>query len=96
MPMATTNRELYDLILDGVRVEFRDADGRNRIEQVRMIDFKDAETNEFLAVTQMWIQGEVLDKTLPDSHDRDLFAKKCDSEFELVLELAVDGVKWAA
>lgn len=59
MPMVTANREVYDLIRDGVRVEFRDADGRNRVEQVRVIDFKDPEANEFLAVSQMWIQGEV-------------------------------------
>jgi len=59
MPMVTANREVYDLIRDGVRVDFRDADGRNRIEQMRVIDFKDPQANEFLAVSQMWIQGEV-------------------------------------
>ncbi|MFZ9936904.1 MAG: type I restriction endonuclease [Luteolibacter sp.] len=59
MPIVAANREVYDLIRDGVRVEFRDAEGKNRVEQVRVIDFKDAEANEFLAVSQMWIQGEV-------------------------------------
>ena len=40
--------------------------------------------------------GEGSDKTLPDSYDRDLFAKKRDSVFELVLDLAEHGAKWAA
>jgi type I restriction enzyme, R subunit len=40
--------------------------------------------------------GEVLDKTLLDSYDRDLFAKKRDSVFELVLDLAEHRAKWAA
>jgi type I restriction enzyme, R subunit len=58
MSMVTADREVYDLIRAGVRVEFH-GDGRNRVDQVRVIDFKDAEANEFLAVSQMWIQGEV-------------------------------------
>lgn len=61
MPLVAANREVYELLRDGVRVEFRDAAGRNRIEQVRVIDFDDktGEANEFLAVSQMWIQGDV-------------------------------------
>jgi type I restriction enzyme, R subunit len=58
MAMVTADREVYDLIRAGVRVEFH-GDGRNRVDQVRVIDFKDAEANEFLGVSQMWIQGEV-------------------------------------
>lgn len=61
MPLVAANREVYELLRDGVRVEFRDATGKNRVEQVRIIDFNDktGQANEFLAVSQMWIQGEV-------------------------------------
>lgn len=40
--------------------------------------------------------GEVLHKNLPDAYDRALFNEKRDSVFELVLDLAEHGVKWAA
>lgn len=40
--------------------------------------------------------GEVLDKNLPDTYDRALFTEKRDSVFELALDLAEHGAKWAA
>lgn len=57
--MATmgANRELDSLIRDGVRIEFRDANGRNRKERVRLIDFDQPDSNQFLVVTQLWIQS---------------------------------------
>lgn len=53
------NRELDSLIRDGVRVEFRDKEGRIRKERVRVIDFSDPASphNHLLAVTQLWIQS---------------------------------------
>lgn len=58
MSAIAANREVDTLIRDGVRVEFKDAEGRNRKERVRVIDFGNPESphNEFLAVTQLWIQ----------------------------------------
>ncbi len=57
-PIAA-NRELDSLIRDGVRVEFRDEQGRNRKERVKVIDFSNPASphNQFLAVTQLWIQS---------------------------------------
>ncbi|HRF45002.1 MAG TPA: type I restriction endonuclease subunit R [Candidatus Competibacteraceae bacterium] len=52
------NREVDGLIRDGVRVEFKDRKGRNRKERVKIIDFSNPKANQFLAVTQLWIQGE--------------------------------------
>ena len=40
--------------------------------------------------------GEVLHNNLPESYDRALFSEKRDSVFDLVLELAEHGSKWAA
>ncbi|MFQ5472759.1 MAG: type I restriction endonuclease subunit R, partial [Dehalococcoidia bacterium] len=53
------NREMDSLIRDGVRVEFKDKQGRNRKERVKVIDFNDPASphNQFLAVTQLWIQS---------------------------------------
>ena len=39
---------------------------------------------------------DVLDETLPQSYDRALFKKKCDNVFDMMLEYASHGRKWAA
>lgn len=39
---------------------------------------------------------EVLDRDLPDSYDRITFKAKCDNVFELVMDFAANGRKWAA
>ena len=52
------NREVDDLIRNGVQVEFRDALGRTRKERVKIIDFANPAANGFLAVSQLWILGE--------------------------------------
>ncbi len=56
-PIAA-NREVDSLIRDGLRVEFRDTQGRIRKEQVKIIDFGNPAANRFLAVSQLWILGE--------------------------------------
>jgi type I restriction enzyme R subunit len=56
MASIVANRELDGLMRDGVRVEFKDANGRNRKERVKLIDFDQPRNNHFLAVTQLWIQ----------------------------------------
>jgi len=39
---------------------------------------------------------QVLDSNLPDSYDRILFKEKCDNVFEMMLDYASRGQKWAA
>jgi len=39
---------------------------------------------------------EVLNRHLPDSYDRVLFKQKCDNVFELMVNYASQGLKWAA
>ncbi|MGD8853539.1 MAG: HsdR family type I site-specific deoxyribonuclease [Gammaproteobacteria bacterium] len=59
MSMIAANREVDGLIRDGVRVQFKDAQGRTREERVRVIDFNDPASphNQFLAVAQLWVQS---------------------------------------
>jgi type I restriction enzyme R subunit len=59
MSAIAANREVDALIRDGVRVEFKDEQGRNRKERIKVIDFNDPASphNRFLAVTQLWIQS---------------------------------------
>jgi type I restriction enzyme R subunit len=59
MSSIAANREVDGLIRDGVRVEFKDEQGRNRKERVKVIDFSNPTSpqNNFLVVTQLWIQS---------------------------------------
>lgn len=61
MSMIAANREIDALIRDGIRVEYENAQGKTETGLVRVIDFNDCHpkgNNEFLAVSQLWIQGE--------------------------------------
>ncbi len=54
------NRDVYELIRDGIPMEFEDAQGVRQEPRVRVIDFENPERkeNEFLAVSQLWVKGE--------------------------------------
>jgi type I restriction enzyme R subunit len=49
------NRAQHRLLVDGVTVEYRDADGAIRGAQALVIDFDDASTNDLLAVNQFGV-----------------------------------------
>ncbi|MGB6222539.1 type I restriction endonuclease subunit R [Haloferula sp.] len=51
------NKEFHDFILNGVPVEWRDAGGQVRHSRARVIDFRDAANNRFLAVRELKIKG---------------------------------------
>ena len=51
------NQTFYALIRDGVPVSYRDAHGALRHAQAKVIDFRDAANNRFLAVRELVITG---------------------------------------
>ena len=53
------NREVYDLIRVGARVELAGSDGERRTVTVRFVDWNRAEANDWLAVSQFWIAGDM-------------------------------------
>ena len=60
MAPAQANREVYRLLKDGVRVKIADADGQGEtVETVRVIDWDDPISNDFLLVSQFWVTGEM-------------------------------------
>jgi type I restriction enzyme R subunit len=60
MTLIAANRELDTLLRDGIPVEFDNAEGRREQDRVRVIDFRpESEDNRFLAVSQLWIRGEL-------------------------------------
>ena len=58
MSQVSANREIDDLIRNGVSVTFTDDDEIVQNEIIRVIDFDYPGRNRFLAVTQLWIKGE--------------------------------------
>jgi len=57
MSPIAANRELYDLIRDGVSVQFDDERGIKQHEKIRLVHFDDLKQNRWLAVSQLWIKS---------------------------------------
>lgn len=58
MTAVMANKEVHDLLRNGMAVEYDDAQGRRQHARLRLIDFTDMAGNDFLAVSQLWIHGE--------------------------------------
>ncbi|MCI0615788.1 deoxyribonuclease, partial [bacterium] len=58
MSVIAANRAVYNLLRDGIDVEFDNAQGQKQQERVQVIDFNRPEENRYLAVSQMWLKGE--------------------------------------
>lgn len=58
MSPILANKEVYGLIRDGIPVEYENNAGRTEHGTIRVIDFAHPESNDFLAVTQLWIKGD--------------------------------------
>jgi len=52
------NKQVYQLIRDGVQIEITNSAGRKEPKQVRVLAFDRPEDNDFLLVAQLWIQGK--------------------------------------
>lgn len=59
MSPVAANRELDNLIREGIPVEFEDAMDRTQQERLRVMDFNYPGNNRFLAVSQLWIKGDL-------------------------------------
>lgn len=62
MSAIAANRELDELIRNGVNVEFDDEHGKKQHEVVKLINFDEEDddiSNDYLAVTQLWIKSSV-------------------------------------
>ena len=58
MTLVAANQEIYNLLRDGIPVEFDNAKGQPQKERVYLINFNEPDQNRYLAVTQLWIKGE--------------------------------------
>ena len=57
MSAVLSNREVYNLIRNGIQVDFQNKEGKKEHTRVKVIDFNNSENNDFLAVSQLWIKG---------------------------------------
>ena len=54
--LEARNRAFHRMLVNGVEVEYREAEGRVRGDQVRVIDFDDPANNDWLAVNQLTVK----------------------------------------
>ena len=59
LSLVKANQEIYKLLRDGVNVNVVSKNGETKSERVRFFDFENPENNDFLAVSQLWLVGEM-------------------------------------
>ena len=59
---ANANREIYKLLVGGIKVKFRNPDNEETIEKVKVIDWNQPENNDFFLASQFWISGDMGNK----------------------------------
>ncbi|BDI33997.1 DEAD/DEAH box helicase [Capsulimonas corticalis] len=53
------NHEVYQLLRDGVKVEYRDEHEERVTTTLKVIDWNDPSKNDYLLTSQLWVTGEV-------------------------------------
>ncbi|HOJ85405.1 MAG TPA: type I restriction endonuclease [Elusimicrobiales bacterium] len=59
MGMAYANKEVYQLIKDGVVVECLNNKNESVSERLKIIDWDNPENNDFLLASQFWVSGDI-------------------------------------
>ena len=59
MDRVRANREVYALLRDGAKVEVSGDEGERRTATVRFVDWDRASANDWLAVSQFWLSGDM-------------------------------------
>ncbi|MFK5921449.1 MAG: type I restriction endonuclease subunit R [Verrucomicrobiota bacterium] len=63
MSLMEANREIYDLLKDGVKVKVTDTGtGRQEIKVVQVIDWLEPVNNDYFVASQFWISGALYTK----------------------------------
>lgn len=55
--LIKNNKTFHQQLLEGVRVEYKDATGKEKVDFVKLVDFQQASNNQFLVVNQFTITG---------------------------------------
>ena len=62
MSLVEANREVYRHLKNGISITYRDDDGNEQTERVKVIDWENPEQNHFLLVSQLWVKGSMYRK----------------------------------
>jgi len=57
--MLSSNFDKYKMFKDGALVSFQGEHGEIKKERLRLFDFNEAANNHFLAVRELWVQGDL-------------------------------------
>lgn len=57
MSTMLANKQVYELIKEGFTAKILNKEGREEPKKIKFIDFNNPTANEFLVVSQLWIQG---------------------------------------
>ena len=57
--LMQTNKQKYKIMKDGIKVDFKKEDGTIEVRNVKIFNFKEPLKNQFLAVKEMKIWGEI-------------------------------------
>src|ERR1019366_4354576 len=65
--LGDTNYEKYELLRDGIPVDYKNMNGENiQGERLRLFDFENPKNNKYIAVQQLWVEGNFGYKRRPD------------------------------
>jgi len=59
LSLANANSQIYQLLKDGAKVTFKNDDGEDQTETVKVIDWNKPENNNFFLASQFWVTGEI-------------------------------------
>ncbi len=59
MDQVLANKEVYEMLRDGFPVSFLDSDGIRQDERLRIIDWENADNNDFFVAEELWITGDI-------------------------------------
>ncbi|KAF5418252.1 MAG: type I restriction enzyme, R subunit [Candidatus Methanocomedens sp.] len=59
MSPANANREIYQLLKNGVKVSFQDSENWEIVETVQVIDWNEPLNNNFFLASQFWVSGDM-------------------------------------
>jgi type I restriction enzyme R subunit len=57
--LVEANREIYILLKEGIKVTYRNREGVETDETIRLIDWEHPENNDFFLASQFWVTGEI-------------------------------------
>jgi type I restriction enzyme, R subunit len=65
MSIPRANRQVYQLLKEGVPVNYRNKKGEDVFDRVYLIDWNNPENNDFFLASQFWVSGDIY-KRRPD------------------------------